>query len=377
MGAYVHAVDVLEDAAGFHDADHADTLDSLVSFDECLSVARQAEIDGILTDQCDYSLRTASYVAERLELPQVDIDTAFLTTHKGRTRRRLEGVVPQPDFRICETFDKVIEFFRDVGYPGVVKPVDSRGAFGVSRVDAEVDLRDAYLDAIANSLAGTVIAEKFIQGIPLTVEGYHVEGRYLTLTIGSKTDPLGNLSPDREIVYPAQIPDGSWQTVEETNEVAARALDIDHGATHAEYILTEDGEPHLIEFHNRGGGIHISAKVVPWMTGFDVSKQLVADALSLDLRQPGDSARSTGVVLLSQLKFDPGVVVGIEGLDAVRSFEDVLTVQPYFECGDEIESYDRPTESHGLVIATGDDLDEAKQVRDDVLTRLSLEYRSE
>jgi biotin carboxylase len=370
----VIAVDKRDDASGFTDTAQTAVVDDLIAYDECLEIATEAQVDGVVTDECDFSLLTATYVAERLELPGVGIDTALRTTNKARIRRRVGTVVTQPSYAECDTLTAVRETLDWIGYPGIIKPVDSRGAFGVSLVKSSNEVRDAYLDAIANSRAGSVIVEDFVAGTPLTVEGYHYQGTHRTLAIGSKTAELGNLSPDREIVYPARITDEAANRVEELNDEVADVLGVDYGATHAEYILTDDGEPVLVEFHNRGGGIHISAKVVPSCTGFDISRQLVYDALGESCVQDWGTAPAE-TVFISQLRFDPGTVLELRNLRQARGRDDVLTVQPYFQPGDRLEEFDRPTESHGLVITTGEDTAAARQAAAAVAEQLEAVYQ--
>ena len=352
-GAEVVAIDKKDKADGFRHADHPEVVPSLRDVDECLSIAREYDIDAILTDECDYSLLTAAYIGEHLSLPAVSLSTGLVTTNKKRVRQTLDGVVKQPEYDSCITFSDVKRAASRIGYSLIIKPVDNRGAFGVTHVTEYDQLRDGYLTALANSHAREVLVERFVEGTPITVEGYYIGGDHKTLTVGSKNTEYGNLDPKRELVYPAQLPEQTLRSIREVNDSVAASLNSSFGATHGEYIVTDDDDCYLLEFHNRGGGIHISAKVVPAITGFSVSEHLLADTtgLSATLQRTGESPECS--VVLHPLELPSGEIQELRGRSKVEANPDVLTFQEYFEPGDELTALSSPITAHGLIIARG------------------------
>lgn len=48
-------------------------------------------------------------------------------------------------------------------YPLIVKPTDSAGSKGVTRVDKEKNLKEALLHAFAHSIKNKIIVEQFIE----------------------------------------------------------------------------------------------------------------------------------------------------------------------------------------------------------------------
>jgi len=372
-GATVVAVDEDDDADGLAIADESETIPSLRDLDACLDVAVEYDVDAVVTDECDYSSFTVAYVGERLNLPTIGIAAAQRTTNKNRLRQAMEGVVPQPAFEVSTTVEEAAHAAENIGYPVVVKPVDNRGAFGVSRVTTPSALRDSFLSALANSHAREVLVEEFVSGTPITVEGYYVDGTHRTLLIGSKDSSLGNLDPQRKIFYPADIPSDVERTVHETNDRIASVLG-GFGATHAEYIITDDGQCFLVEFHNRGGGIHISAKVVSEITGFDVSRQLLADAVGTPSGQEGEEFGRDGAVLYHPLILPEGTITELHGEADVRDHPAVLTFRRYFEIGDTLEQPDSPVLSHGLIVSRGETRDAASRVIERVSELLTPVY---
>jgi biotin carboxylase len=375
-GATVIAVDEDNDADGLAVAEEAEIVPSLRNLDACLEVATEYDVDAIVTDECDYSAFTVAYIGEQLSLPTIGLPAAQSTTNKKRLRRAVTGDVPQPDFEICATVEEASNTAENVGYPIVVKPVDNRGAFGVSRVPSPDTLRESFLSALANSHAREVIVEQFVSGTPITVEGYYIDGTHRTLLIGRKNSPLGNLDPQREIVYPAGFRPAIEETIHEINDHVASTLG-DFGATHAEYILTDNGECYLVEFHNRGGGIHISAKVVPEITGFDMTQQLLTDAFDFESGQEHERFELDGAVVIHPFILPSGTVTKLCGEDDVRDHPGVLTFQRYFDLGETIERPDSPTLAHGLIVARGETHEAANHVIDQAYELLTPVYEDE
>lgn len=63
-------------------------------------------------------------------------------------------------------------------------------------------------------------------------------------------------------------------------ENALNALGITNGASHSEYIITEEGEIYVIEIGGRMGGDFIGSDLVRLSTGYDFVKGVIDVALS-------------------------------------------------------------------------------------------------
>lgn len=372
-GAKVVAIDVDENAEGLAVADESVVVSELRDLSACFDAAIEYEVDAVVSDECDYSLFATSYIGDRLGLPSVSLGIAQQVTNKRRMRLAVGGAVSQPEYRAVTTLAGARSAVAEIGYPCILKPVDNRGGFGVTKVDGPADVDDAFYTALANAHAREILVESFVEGIPVTVDGYCVDGEHHSLAVASKNTPMGSLYPNLEITYPAELPDKKFKAAMAVNDTVADNLGIEIGATHAEYIVA-DGEPHLLEFQNRGGGVHTSARIVPAVTGFDVSTQLLADATDLRTGQEGEDFPMERAAVMRFLDFDPGLIRRIDNADLIRGLDGVLTFRLYFEEGDEIKDFSTFTDSHGVIIASGDSPQDAKRTIDQALTEFSITY---
>ena len=51
-------------------------------------IAKTFKVIGIVTDNCDYSLYTATFVAQKLELPSIGLEAAICAIDKNRQRKK-------------------------------------------------------------------------------------------------------------------------------------------------------------------------------------------------------------------------------------------------------------------------------------------------
>ena len=125
---------------------------------------------------CDPGVTTAAYVAEHMGLVfQCSYETAVILQDKGKFRKFLDEHgfnCPHAKRYVDKKAPlKDVEFFN---WPVIVKPVDSAGSKGVTKVDFASDLGEAIDLALSKSHSGAFIIEDF-----LTFEGFH-----------SSTDPF-------------------------------------------------------------------------------------------------------------------------------------------------------------------------------------------
>ena len=175
LGIYVITCDYLPDNAAHQHADQYCNI-SVMDKGAVLDCAQKLDIDGIMSFACDPGVVTAAYVAEKMELPfQCSYQSAVILQDKGLFRKFLtenEFNVPHAKYYTDEN-----EPFGDISFftwPVIVKPTDSAGSKGVTKVDTPDELKAAIQTAVANSHSGAFIIEDF-----LTFEGYH-----------SSTDPF-------------------------------------------------------------------------------------------------------------------------------------------------------------------------------------------
>lgn len=347
-------------------ADRLEALD-LRDVGAILKLAREENIAAVVTDECDYSAFSAAFVAEAMGLPGAGVGPAGRAANKAVQRETVaKSGLRQPAYRVCADVDQAREAAHAIGYPVVVKPVDSRGGLGVRFVHGDDDLADAVLNAIGNSISWQVLVEDFIDGQQFVVDGYvFPKAGYQALAVSSKRMVEGT-PVSSDIICPAEADPATVEAVRAYDAEVVAALGLRHGMTHGEYMVDGDGRVHLVEIANRGGGVWISAKYVPAISGIDTTRQLVEDALGtgrdLFVEAGGAKARAGRVHFF--IPPSDGALVGVSGEDAARALDGVesLWVKPI--TGQRVAGMTTDLDRQGLAILSADDAPGVDRVLD-------------
>ena len=75
--------------------------------DAHLKLAQTFNVNSVITDNCDYSLYTATFISEKLGFPSVGLNSASCAMLKSEQRKRCKNAlhVNQPEFYIFKTLD--------------------------------------------------------------------------------------------------------------------------------------------------------------------------------------------------------------------------------------------------------------------------------
>ena len=175
-----------------------------------------------------------------------------------------------------------------------MKPTDSAGSKGVSRVDGPEALPAALREAFAHSLKGRVIVEEFIEraGFSSDSDSFSVDGRLSVVNFNAQ-----RFDPDAPNPY---VPSAyTWPSGFTPAQESAFAADIQRllnllemktSLYNIEVRMGTDGLPYLMELTPRGGGNRLS-ELIRLSTGADmitaVTRYVVGDGFEVPCaRQP-------------------------------------------------------------------------------------------
>lgn len=164
LGYYVITCDYIPENIAHKYSDEYHNV-SITDKEAVLALARELKIDGIISFAVDPGVITAAYVQERLGLPAFGpYDSVCILQNKDRFRQFLA----ENGFNVprAKGFGSLQEALSDPDwyeYPVIVKPTDSAGSKGVTRVDSIDELQAAIEYAFKFSISGRIIVEEFIE----------------------------------------------------------------------------------------------------------------------------------------------------------------------------------------------------------------------
>lgn len=286
MGHRVVTCDYLPDNPGHAFADEYVEV-STTDHDAVLEVARTREVDGVLAYASDPAAPVAAWVAAQLDLPGCPPSVVRLMTDKAAFRRhqRAHGF-DAPMHREVTDPDAARHALSSIGLPAIVKPCDSSGSKGVTRIDSMADLPVAFDHALAFSPARRVIVEGWVErrGAQIAGDGLVIGGRTVFIALGDENfdldccawAPVGETFPGS--LEPAQ----RRRLIDELDRLFA-SLGVVDLVFNVDAMIDECGRPRVIEIGPRAGG-NALPQVIHAHTGVD----LTSIAIRLALGQPID-----------------------------------------------------------------------------------------
>jgi biotin carboxylase len=380
-GLRVAAVDRNADAPGLASADVAEVVD-FTDVVEVLEVARRVAPDGVLTVSADRAVPVVAAVAEDLGLPGIGMDTAHLLTHKRGMRSTLgANGLPQPPYATLRSEADVDTALGTVGFPAVLKPVDSGGQRAVFRIESREDLERNLPEALEESPTGEALVEEFVDGIELNGIVIARRGEPALVTLSDRLRPPGiGFGVGWIHVYPPSIPPEQVELAGRVAVESVRALGLRDAIAFPQLIASPDGGVAIVEVAARIPGGQM-ADLVRHAVGVDLVEVALRQALGEDV--PDDIALPgfTQPLAIRFFTAQPGPlptgrVTRIGSLDAVLASEGVVQADTYLQLGETIRPVRRDGDRRGYVIAVADTPEEALRRAEHAATKLTVDVEA-
>jgi biotin carboxylase len=305
QGHYIITCDYLPENPGHQLADEYHNV-STVDKEAVLELAKRLKIDGIVSYASDPSAPTAAYVAEELKLPGNPYGAVLILSRKDLFRKFLsENNFNVPRHASFSFLEELREYFLQQNGMIMVKPVDSSGSKGVTKVLNADDLSAAFDLAMSYSNAKRVIAEEFIErkGYQIAGDGFVLNGRLVFRCFAQEHfNKVGNPHVPIGESFPLQLGSARQNAVHNEVDRLMQLLKMRVSGLNFDIIIDKNDRIFLMEIGGRCGG-HLISEVIKYTTGTDLSKYVVDGALGMgcdDLKMYVSSACYSCYVLHSQ-----------------------------------------------------------------------------
>ena len=289
-----------------------------------LAIAREEQVDAVISDQNDTMMPTVAYVVEHLGLPgnHTQQVNAFCNKNVFRDNCDMLGI-PVPRHCSMNTLG-MPEALKDVPFPWVVKPADSQSSIGVVKVDNMDEYMAALKKAIDLSKNESAIVEEFFKGKELVAEGFIYKGKYYNLGFADrKYFVLNNMFIPSQTIFPSLAPQTVLEKIEQYESKMAEYIKPSFAIVHSEYLYNSDTyEIRVVESALRGGGVYISSHLVPLYSGIDINDTLidciVGNAVDMEKVMSERNNKAAGYVCFY---LPGGRVCKAEGMDEARQLD--------------------------------------------------------
>ena len=351
-GIHVITVDYLPDNIAHRYSDEYHNV-SIIDKDAVLALAQELQIDGIMSFAVDPGVVAAAYTAENMGLPfQCSYEAACILQDKSRFRQFLaDNGFNVPNARGYSEADDALKDIDYFNWPVIVKPVDSAGSKGVTRVDDPADLPAAIAHALDCSPSKHFIIEDFLEleGYQSSTDVFTVNGELLHCPFSDQLFDKCAANPYVPAIeiWPSTMPIEAQDELRSELQRLFKLLNCKTGIYNVEARLCKNGKAYIMEVSPRGGGNRI-AELQRFATGVDLIEADMLKSLDLPLSQIRDAELDDywcNYILHSNTG---GVFKGIE---YASTFKDACVVEEgiLVKAGDVVQRFTGANQSLGTI----------------------------
>ena len=273
QGYYVITADYLPDNVAHQYSDEYCNV-NIIDKEAVLQAAKALNIDGIISFGVDPGVVSAAYVQEQMGLPQMGpYESVRILQNKDLFRAFLkEHGFNVPNARSYTSKDIALSDTDWFSYPMIVKPTDSAGSKGVTRIDSLEEYEDAVDYAFEKSISGTIIVEEFIDkvGCSSDTDSFLLNGELKFVSFNAQRFDENAANPYTPAAY-------SWPSTFAEHEEYLRSelqrllslLNMKTSVFNIETRVASNGKPYIMECTPRGGGNRL-CEMLRYATGVDL-----------------------------------------------------------------------------------------------------------
>ncbi|MBQ0047169.1 MAG: ATP-grasp domain-containing protein [Prevotellaceae bacterium] len=285
QGYYVITADYLPDNIAHKYSDEYCNV-SIIDKEAVLAKAKELQIDGIMSFACDPGVVAASYVQNKMGLPSFGpFDSVEILQNKDKFRAFLtKHGFNVPWAKGYSTKEEAMQDKYWFSWPLIVKPTDSAGSKGCTRVDTPENLESAIDYAFKYSISGHIIIEEFLEkkGCSSDTDSYSYNGKLKFVSFCAQRFDANATNPYTPAAY-------SWPSTFTSEEEEYLTSEIQRLITllgmktsvfNIETRVSPNNKPYIMELTPRGGGNRL-CEMLRYATGVDmitaITRAMVGD----------------------------------------------------------------------------------------------------
>ena len=353
LGYYIITCDYIPDNIAHKYSDKYINA-SIIDKEAILKIAKDEKIDGIMSFAVDPGVVTAAYVAEQLNLPHSgSYKSISILQNKHLFRKFLED----NGFNVPKSkgYSNYIDALNDKDYftwPIIVKPVDSAGSKGVTRVDSIEELEKAVEFALNNSLSKQIIIEEFIkkQGCSSDTDCFSVNGELKFVSFSAQRFDENAPNPYTPSAYSWPSTMTEFQEKELSNDIQRllKLLNMKTSIYNVETRIGKNGKPYIMEVSPRGGGNRL-AEMLRFATGVDMIENAVRASVGdeiIGIEQKPYNGHWAEIILHSEKE---GKFVKLEIEKEIKE-KNLFQEDLWVGVGDQINSFNGANDAIGTLV---------------------------
>lgn len=374
-GFYTIVCDYLNDNPGQKFADKF-YLESTTNMNQILEIAKKEKIDGIVAYASDPAASTAAYVSEQLGLNTNPYKSVEILSSKNKFRNFLK----RNDFSVPKTlaskeFEEIEKGISAFNLPILMKPTDSSGSKGITKLYMLDNLEESFYLAKEFSREGMVIIEEFIE----MDHDYLIGGDFFVLD--GKLEFLGLLNCHRDNYvnplvpvgksFPAKIDSDRVKIIETELKKIIKILGLNFGGFNVEMMFNKDNELFFIEIGPRSGG-NMIPELLKLVSEINMMELTIDKAMGEPVIKPKAKFNKYYATHNLHTK-ENGTLKSIEFDSELEKY--IIKKEIYVEDNDQVSFFDSANKALGIIFMKFTSMEEMYSTLDRINNLIKIEVR--
>lgn len=358
----------IEQYPGYEFANIALNIDT-TDIVKILDVAKKYNIQGVFTTGTDVALPALGRVNDELNLMGPSYEACILSTNKILMKKAFkENGVPTAKFEIVHDLEQAENVANSIGYPVMVKAINSSGSRGITKANSDSELKVSWEFAkeYSKNKEGILI-EEFLEGSEFGAQAFifNEEVKLICahndiITLPPHCVPIGHSYPFKNIEILAEV--------ESVSKKAIKALKINNCAANLDLILTEDGVK-VFEVGARMGATCLP-ELTEVYTGIDVTKQCMKIAMGEEPDFQAKKKQATSAMLITSK--ESGILKSIMIPYNLKNSPYVVNISVDVKEGDFVNEFQIGPDRIGEIIVKDNNVENAERRCIDFLSQIKI-----
>ena len=326
--------------------------------DSIVHAAKSNSISGIATTGSDVCIPSIGNVVDSLNLSGTGFEASLKSMNKRSMKEAFHAnCVPSSKFRVAETIAEILEFQSEIGFPMAIKACDSSGSRGISRVDNEGDIKDAFNESLEISNEEFVIVEEWLEGVEFGAQAIVSDGKVIDMIFHNDQ----TTRPPKVVPIGHSVPFSMPEIKEESRKIiqnAVSALGINQTVANVDLIRTLDGVK-ILEI-----GARIGATCIPELcealTGVNFYEVVVDLALGEIMSEPFPRKSGAWAAILIRSRKNGKVSPMPQIPEELCEEFGITSAQIDYEYGGEVNEFSTGDHRIGHLLSISDNVEDAE-----------------
>jgi biotin carboxylase len=365
LGYFTVLCDYLKDNPGQYYADRF-YLVSTTDKEAVLEVAQRENVNGILAYASDPAAPTAAYVAEIMGLAGNPYESVEILCNKDKFRNYLaeHGFCTPKAKGYTDTNKALEDIMKGIFHlPVMVKPVDSSGSKGVSKIDIGGNAKARLEYAMSFSKGKRIIVEEYVEkyGYQVAGDGLSVNGKLVFRCFANDHFNPGCANPFVPIAasFPYNIPDDVQNKIHGEIQRLLTSLKMKTSTYNFDIRIDRDYNVYLMEIAPRNGGNYIP-QVIRYATGVDLVEYSVKAAMGEKIEFNGVVKPNGYYAYYAVHSLEDGILKDVKINAGGHILENHILVKP----GDEIKAFTGANTTLGCLLMRFDSMEQMLDMMD-------------